>query len=134
MTVAIFDGKSLAADRKVTLGHRVVGYVKKIEEWKKGYYVIAGQETENSLIREFLNEGISFKPKKGFQCIFSKGKDVFHIGEDLVSYPVYSPWGIGSGGDDAEVLCRVGYTAEEAARTVCTWNTVCGGKIDVVKV
>lgn len=134
MTVAVYDGVSIAADRQITAGTNIVGFRKKIEAWTRGDWVSCGAETDNRQFIRWLENGRIWKPGKEFQAIYTDEGTVYAVNRDLAPWVSYFPWGIGSGGEAAETLCRVGYTAEEACKEVIQFDTNCGGKIDVVSV
>ena len=135
MTAVVWDGKTLAADRKITAGNTLSGYRKKIIKWSGGYFAYAGVLTDAILYKQFLEDDIETFESDGFHALVVMGKQVFEVtAPDYVFLPVFIPTGIGSGGVQAEVLCRVGYTAKKAIAAVCKWDTSCGGKIDTLEV
>lgn len=134
MTVIIYDGEAIAADRQLTVKSTIVGYEKKILKWSKGWYAASGIKGMEPAIKEYLETGTPYKGKDKWDCLYSKNGKVFYLHSSGLEYEALVPYGIGDGGNDAEVLCRIGFTAKEAAKEVCEWNINCGGTIDEVVV
>jgi hypothetical protein len=137
MTIAIYDGKSIAADRQITVNGKVQGYECKFEKWSKGVFVLAGKGLHVPLFKKFLETGKPFDANKStFHVIYTKKKQVWGCDDDFQPFRLenLAPWGIGNAGSDAEVLCKIGFTAEDAARKVCEFDIFCSGPIDVVHI
>ena len=135
MTAVVFDGKVLAADRRIMAGNTVSGSRKKIIKWSEGWFAYAGDVAESLLYKQYLNEELENFESDSFHAIVVKNGKVYEAQPpEFILMPVFIPTGIGSGGSEAEVLCRVGYTAKEAIAAVCKWNKSCGGKIDTLEV
>lgn len=135
MTAIIWDGKTLAADRKLTREGCVSGYEKKISKWSKGYVASAGRYDDFIMFKQWVEDrDIKWKPHGNFQGLFIEGKQVFEVIKTLIPMPVIAPFGIGSGGVFCELLVRECYTAKEAIQAVSRFMISVGGKVDVVTV
>lgn len=135
MTAIIWDGKTLAADRKLTREGCISGYEKKISKWSKGYMASAGRYDDFILFKEWVEDrDMKWRPHENFQGIFTEGLKVFEVIKTLIPMPAIAPLGIGSGGVFCELLVREGYTAKEAVQAVGRFMTSVGGKVDVVTI
>lgn len=133
MTAIIYDGKSIAADRRLTKDERLAGTVKKIWKWSHGVWAAAGRYDDSIEFPKWLEDrDYKFKPHKNFHAIYTEGKKVYELIWTLIPMPAQIPLGIGIAGHDCELLCLLGYTAKEAAEAVKKVHTAVGGKIDVV--
>src|ERR1700676_3130533 len=109
MTVIIYDGKSIAADRQLTREDKISGEEVKINQWSKGYYSSSGRYDDAILFALWLEDrGFKFKPHKSFQGIYSEDSVVWEVLPELIPMPAAVPTGLGSGGPDAECLVRNG--------------------------
>lgn len=136
MTAIVYDGKTLAADTQLfNRQYNIAGYQKKIFKWSKGYWAAAGSVGDEKGFSTWL-EKRSTRPQlsKGFEALYSEDGEVFAIEKGLIPETACTPHGIGSAGNDCEVLCRVGYTAVNAIKAVMKWNISCGGKVNSVNV
>jgi hypothetical protein len=135
MTAVVYDGTSIAADRRIMADNTISGYRKKIVKYKKGYFAFAGSLTDAILYKDYLNgKTDNFDSKSFHALIVTDGKVYESMTPDYILVPAFVPTGLGSGGIQAEVLCRVGYSARDAVQAVMAWDQTVGGKIDVVTV
>lgn len=135
MTVIAYDGKTLAADRQITTGSMIDGYMKKILKWSGGVWSSSGRLTDERLFAEWLEDrNFRFKPYKDFQALFSENGVMYEVDHSVVPYKARPPAGLGDGGRAAQLLMNVGFTAKQACIEVCKHNVYCGGKVDSVDV
>ena len=136
MTAVIFDGKTLAADRRVMAGNAIVSDdCLKIEKWEKGYFAIAGIHGTSDMVRKWLERKGEITCKKGdIEVLYTNGNHVYYFKAGSYPYEAFVPYGIGSGGTDCEALCRIGYTGKDAIKQVMKYIPSVGGKIDVVRI
>lgn|ERR1700675_1096506 len=140
MTAIAYDGKVLAADRKVTAGHETVGYRRKLLQYNdgrvKGWFATSGDYVSGELFEQWINGKLKKFPKvdKDFAALFTAGSCVMYVDRQGVPYEAFKPECIGNGGRACEVLIRQGLTAVEAIKRVSKFNQTVGGKIDFIKV
>lgn len=135
MTAVVYDGVSIAADRRIMADNTISGYRKKIIKWSKGYFAFAGSLTDAILYKQYLeDETDEFDSKSFHALVVEDGKVYEAMNPDYILVPAFNPTGLGSGGIQAEVLCRVGYSAKDAVSAVMKWDQTCGGKIDVLEI
>jgi hypothetical protein len=135
ITAIIYDGKTIAADRRMTRDDRISGEMKKIHKWSDGYWAAAGRLDDACEFADWLEDRTyKFKPHTGFQAVYSESGRVYEILRSLIPMPALAPLGIGSAGTDCELLVRLGYTGKEAIEAVKKVHPTVGGKIDVVTI
>ena len=126
---------SIAADRLILKDDKIVGEKKKINKWSHGVYATAGNEEDNIAFLEWLEDReYDFSPGKNFDALYTEDGQVYQIQRNLVPIPAYVPTGIGAAGSDAELLCKVGFTARQAIKAIMKISPLIGGKIDTVKI
>ena len=136
MTIAIWDGKSIAADRQVTgSDDSIMCYLKKIEKWKHGYWVMCGSVQNFQHVERYFKTGKRPPHRiKNLGVLFSRGKKVYVMDEDFQEWEAAEGEAIGTGIAAARVLVKEGYTAKQAAKVICKHYVTCGGKVDVVDI
>lgn len=135
MTSIVYDGKYLAADRQITAGSFIIGYEKKIQRWSKGYFAIAGATRYVEPFRNWLEKKTKFQPaKKLFNALYTIGKKIYYVDEELIPYKAFIPYAIGDSADVAEGLARTGLSAREVVKEMCKQCISVGGRVDVIQV
>lgn len=135
MTCIIYDGATIAADRLITKEDKIVGEEKKIHKWSRGIWAASGNVEDGISFAEWLEDrDFDFTPSKNFDCLFTDDGKVFQVQRNLIAMPAYIPTGIGVAGSDAELLCKVGFTARQAVKAIMKISPLIGGKIDTVKI
>ncbi len=142
MTVVIWDGKTLASDRRITSGHTISTSIK-IYRVQEGIIGFAGNV---SSIHEFLDwfqndrHAITFPEKlkseeTGVQAIFiDKNKKIWQFDYSPSPFQITQKYAaIGSGDESALVAMECGKSAEQAVKVVCKFNSSCGGGVDMLR-
>ncbi len=135
MTVAAYDGKSIAADSQWTDGSMIWAIKPKLQEWSKGWWTSAGRVSDAELFRHWLEDpAIKIKVHKSFEAFFSADGKVYYVDAHLIPIQPPHSTAIGDGAQLAIALMREGFTAKQAVEIVCRNNVWCDYPVTVVDV
>lgn len=136
MTVLAWDGKTLAADRQLTLGGTPIPSTK-IHREDDHLVGLLGEVQEGLAFLEWYRGGCDPKEKptmkQGFAAYVVIGKQLWKYESMLIPYLIDMPfWGAGSGGEFAIGAMAAGKTATEAVEIACQFDNCCGLGIDTL--
>ena len=147
MTVIVWDGKALAADRQATENGvlHTMTKIKKITKGKKKGWLIgnAGVAASGALLMAWFESGAEpsqfpyeYQKTEGLHAalLAISPEGVIHKFEHLPIPIVFEDdfYAMGSGKDMAMGALAMGADAAQAVEIVCTLETECGVGIDVV--
>jgi ATP-dependent protease HslVU (ClpYQ) peptidase subunit len=139
MTTVVWDGISLAADRRITHGTDVVGYVVKIRRCLDGRLIGGSGELDAMTVLLDWLENTDDRP----DCL--SVKSVAEAIEILPNQEVWlhlqygksklvkGPHAIGSGAGYARAAMACGRSSVEAVRIAAMFDTGTGGKVDCLR-
>ena len=139
MTVIAFDGRSVAADRRLNCG-TMTGQVCKVFQTPHGILAGAGSLAQIREMLAWLNDGAeldAFPDSQRNNPDCPTLMQVLPAGQLLIyedtpyPYQVDSPfWAIGSGAPYAMAAMHLGKSAREAVEVACALDSNCGNGID----
>lgn len=141
MTIICWDGKTLAADKRMTAGTQVAS-VTKIRRLSKGRLAgMAGVVPDGFALMDWLNGRMD--PTKftlsGDNCeteimVIDKGSIlIYGTGIGLVPLSIEEPFfAIGSGAPYALGALYCGKSARQAVEIACKFDAACGNGVDVL--
>lgn len=148
MSVIVWDGVTLAADRQVTDGG-MIRQTTKIREIKKGKYKGylvggAGATATANLMMDWFEAGANpqFFPYEYMKSdalgatlvVITQKKEIWRYDHLPVPIIMEDAWYCtGSGRDFAYGALACGANAKEAVEIACTFSTECGVAIDAIK-
>lgn len=143
MTVIVWDGKLLAADRQATAGEMPVAS-RKIHRLLDGRLAGHTAASEYGLgLVQWLIDGADPAKWPAYQrtdnwarlIVIETDGRAFEYEKEPYPQPVLTvPMAWGSGRDVAMGALEMGATAEQAVAAACKWNVFCGMGIDVLSV
>lgn len=148
MTVIVWDGKTLAADRQGSHGGTRVTVRKVLRiESRDGSITLVGGAGHSGEIRAWIawmKEGApaesrpKFSTDTGTTCLaIDRDGDRYRIRMyDHTQFPIEileERWAIGSGRGEALGAMEMGANAKRAVEAAIRWDTDCGGGIDTVQ-
>lgn len=147
MSVVVWDGKQLAADRQVTDGGMICNTTK-IREIKKGKFKgfllgAVGATATANLLMDWFEAGANpqhfpFEYAKSDMLgatlvVITQDKDIWRYDHLPVPIVMEDEWySTGSGRDFAYGAMKMGADAVEAVSVACHYSTECGGDIDAL--
>jgi len=141
MTVIAYDGKVLAADKRMTGGTQAIT-VTKIRRLPRGRMAgMAGDVMDGRALLDWLEKGgrLSVDPENN-DCnsevmVIDKGQILLYgAGIGLKPVPLDTPFhAIGSGAPYALAAMACGKSAIEAIEIACKFDVACGNGIDVLE-
>ncbi len=141
ITIVCWDGKTLAADRRVTSGH-TISTTTKIFRTKDGIIGFAGCASGiNAFLAWFNNTRdamnfpeILYDPDYGVFALFiNQQKEIWEFDYNCSPYLLTAKYvAIGSGDETALACMACGKTSAEAVKIVSKLNSSCGNGIDVL--
>ncbi len=134
MTIIVYDGKTIAADRQATTESVISGFVKKLEIYKGGIFACTGSMTDGPKFKLWLEKNTACNLSKQFNALFTRTGKVYIANHKLEVWEAFIPSAIGSSWEAAEMLVRSGMSAKEAVRLICKYDIMCSGKVDSVNV
>lgn len=142
MTVIAWDGRTLAADRRMTSGWSVVGQVTKIFKCGDVLLALSGNYSHALAIKGWYLGGAeraSFPPHTGdcagrLLVIHRSGRICEYDGtpDQQEYYALYNGVATGSGSNEALVAMYCGKTAREAVEIAGLFDVSCGNGIDTL--
>lgn len=142
MSVIAWDGKTLAADRRVTYGGTVLTTVKIHRAYDGCAIGVVGSVDHGKALVEWYNNG---KDRESFPrpdsdlnamlVVIGPEGSIRHYersGTPIFIQEPFAAWG--SGGDLAMGALAMGADAEAAVRVACKFNAYCGNGIDKIEV
>jgi len=139
MTVLAWDGKSLAADKQMTMGGTPVPVTKIFRlNTPIGPEIVGfcGEAQEALTFLEWYKSDCSTpKPvmEKGFAAYIVRGKELWKYESMLIPMRIDMPfWAAGAGADYAIGAMAAGKSAREAVEIACLFDVNCGLGVDVL--
>lgn len=140
MTVVAWDGRTLAADKRMSIGCHVVT-VRKIYRSGDSLVAFTGTAKHVGALLAWFADGAKPEAYPKFDKDESCGMTVVHRNGMIQRYEDSGyPIGIedrqfanGSGGDYARAAMHLGCSAVEAVEVACRFDENCGNGIDVLQ-
>lgn len=141
MTTVAWDGKTLAADRQLTIGSTPMPYRKLFRakhrvDGARLLYGCCGDAFDGVQFRRWVEGGdkpVGIKPSFSSVAIDDKGR-VWYCGDSLVWLPIsLRHWAIGSGCDYAMGAMAAGASAAKAVRIASGLDTNSGVGVDTLR-
>lgn len=141
MTVVAFDGKTLAADKRLTDGGGISRVVTKIEQHHQALLAIVGNWDIGAELREWWKAGANpagFPEKarddKSTLIVFEYGSIKSYSSGPYPMLIEQTKCAFGSGRDYAEAVMYLGGDATKAVQVASHFQTDCGNGFDVLLV
>jgi ATP-dependent protease HslVU (ClpYQ) peptidase subunit len=137
MTTVAWDGRTMAADRQLTLGGTALP-LKKIFQCGNDFIGCCGSVQESMLFLSWYKDGRdpASKPKldDGFSAMVIQAGECMRYENLLMPYLINMPfWASGSGADYALGAMAAGKSAQEAVEIAIRFDTSSGLGIDVLE-
>lgn len=142
MTIIVWDGKTLAADKRATSSGFIGGIVTKIHRWDGGLCAFAGNFALGHAMVEWLRSGADVAKFPAaqrtddwvsFLVVHADGR-VVRYEKEPVALPFENlPQVMGSGRDYALAALYLGCDARRAVEVACAMDESCGNGIDTLQ-
>lgn len=142
MTVVVWDGVCIAADKLIVLGERVLAHIPKIKRLDDGrLFGFCGTTVHMNLMYDWVNEGGIEYPKDmgddaGFAFFVVNLNKTVLFYDSICPYPMELGKGkfcIGSGADIAQGLVNSGVDAVKCVKETSKVSVYCGGGVNSLR-